>query len=178
VNERVLAWVRKHKWKAPWAGGGLVAAVVAWGLIAADSPHGPNICDQTPLRHVYAPQRLQVVETCKEADVTVISWRHEQDGDWHVNVRADDGTLINGVNMRRQHGLLVLEWVPGDRKPAKFVCGQRMHVLGTYVLDRQHGGWAEIHPIFRFNDLHENTGCTAKTKRMPAPPTEESDAVR
>jgi hypothetical protein len=171
-NDRVLAWAKTHKWKAPWAAGGMIAAIVGVFLVAFNSPHGPNDCDLTPLRHVYSPQRLRIIEKCKTAKVTVISWRHEQDDDWHVNVRPDDGTLINGANIRSQHGLLVLEWVPGDRRPARFFCGQRLEVTGTFVSDQQHDGMNEIHPVMRYRAL-EPSGCTEATAGANlAPPTE------
>jgi hypothetical protein len=174
LNDIILARVKKTGWKAPWAAGGAVAAVVGGALILTDSPHGSRNCESNPLRHVYSPQRLTVLKKCVTEKVTVIAYRHEQDSDWHVNVLPDNGRLINGQNIRRQHGLLVLEWVPGDSKPDHFFCGQRLEVTGTYVLDRQHGGWAEIHPVMKWSE--ETAGsCTKATKdaKNLVPPTEE-----
>jgi hypothetical protein len=139
------------------------ACVVAGGTLVALLNGGTSQgdCAQTPLIHVYRPSRLHVLATCQQVTVTVVAWRHEHDGDYHVNVRADDPGWTNELNAERQHGLTVVEFVPGEPRPARFYGGQRLRLVGTRVEDLQHGrviagvkrGWVEMHPVFSFEDV-------------------------
>ena len=125
-----------------------------------------------PLANVYHQDRLRVISACKTVAGTVQTVRHEDDGDYHVDVRLDPpyAGLINAVNTSDQHGDLVVEIVPADQgctpgtppRPAHGsydygICtgadlraptvGQHVSVTGPYVLDRDHG-WMEIHPVW------------------------------
>jgi hypothetical protein len=119
-------------------------------------------------RHVYHPDRLQVVEQCRSVTGTVVHVRHEADGDLHVQFALDPGqeSLLNAGNMRRQHGTLVVELMcEGNVKQAdaKDVCSNwhqdltlasRSHVriTGSYVEDLEHG-WMEMHPVSAVEQL-------------------------
>ena len=132
-------------------------------------------CDPVLMRHVWSPQRLKVLATCKTVTGVVDLIRlPEPDGDTHVNIKLDPGqeSLIHrpGVapgssgdynNTRFQHGDLVTEAVCQHQvllPNAKAACagfhdtlqippiGTHVEVTGVYVLDQGHG-WTELHPV-------------------------------
>ncbi len=120
-------------------------------------------CDSTLWDHVYNAERLFVVEKCKKVNGYIRYIRSEKDGDFHILLELDKGQekLINGKNIARQKGCLVVEPVcaarvtqPGaEASCGTFVnrvkippAGTHVTVTGTYVLDKHHG-WMEIHPV-------------------------------
>lgn len=127
-----------------------------------------------PLANVYRPSRLQVLDRCKVVSGVVMTLDEHPDGDVHFTLRLDPPYvgLVNQANVREQYGFLVVEIVPADRpgcvpgrRPASGrgdedlgVCtganvetphaADHVTVVGPYVLDTDHGGWAEIHPAW------------------------------
>lgn len=127
-------------------------------------------CYQSLWDHVYNPQRLQVVESCKTVTGVIESIRVEQDGDYHIRLKMDPefATLVNSANMNGQLGDLVVEPIcqnPVSQQDAISACqdfhqdisippvGTHVKVTGSYVLDNQHGGWAEIHPVTSISEI-------------------------
>ena len=123
-----------------------------------------NRCDSSLWQHVYNPERLQVITPCKTVSGTVDSISTEADGDFHIRLMVDPqfNNMINSANILGQHGLLVLEPIcmnPVTQADAMAACqnftqnltipqiGQHVNVTGTYVLDKAHGIWAELHPV-------------------------------
>lgn len=121
-------------------------------------------CDQSLWNHVYNPQRLQVVESCKTVTGIIESKRVEADGDYHIRLKLDPqyANLINQANVKGQLGDLVVEPICMNRVTqldAMSACqnfrqnidipavGTHVQVTGSYVLDKEHGSWAEIHPV-------------------------------
>ena len=116
--------------------------------------------------HVYNPDRLQLVSSCITASGIVYALRSEADGDYHVILHLDSAysNLTNAANDQYQNGDLVLEIVcatsPITQQDAVSACqnysnritvpamGQHIIVSGPYVLDNDHSGWAEIHPVY------------------------------
>lgn len=131
------------------------------------APQQGGTCDEHPLRRVYAPSRLKVVDKCAEVTVTVRTARKEQDGDWHVNVDPDSKAWINAANRRRQHGQLVVEFAPGDPKPDGFEQGQRLHLTCTKVRDVQHASWLECHPVFAVSEVAPGSAPAPLAKPIP-----------
>lgn len=136
----------------------VVAALVgAWGWLS-NQPTTGNDCNQ-PLRHVYHPQRLHVIATCQHIIFTVVAYRKEHDGDIHVDGNVTEPGWTDPANVRGQHGLTVVEFVPGDPRPAKLYAGQRLALTVTKVYDQQHkrkveaNGWIEGHPVFAAQDI-------------------------
>jgi hypothetical protein len=153
-----------------------IAAAAMFGTAAAlvivipseAQPRGR--CNAALWRHVYNPGRLEVVEKCTSVTGTILDWRVEKDGDYHILLRLDAGQshLLNGKNRERQHGCLVLEPIckrdvtqldaiqacegaPQVRVPEK---GSHVRVWGSYVHDAEGGhGWMEMHPVSRFEVL-------------------------
>jgi hypothetical protein len=108
---------------------------------------------------------------------TVRTVRAEDDGDTHFDLALDAAfvKLLKPANYSGQNGWLVAEIVPADKpgcirgqppRPATGtynygICtgadeiappiGTHVNVTGPYVLDEDHGGWAEIHPVWQMS---------------------------
>ena len=123
-----------------------------------------NGCDQSLWDHVYNPSRLQIIDSCKSVTGIIDSIRTEADGDFHIRLKLDSqfSNLINSANIKGQHGDMVVEPIcinPVTQADAISSCknyhqnisippvGTHVEVTGSYVLDKEHGGWAEIHPV-------------------------------
>jgi hypothetical protein len=124
----------------------------------------PGKCDTSLWNHVYNPHRLHIVDSCKTVTGIIESKKVEKDGDYHIRLKADPqfANLVNSVNVKGQLGDLVLEPIcvnPVTQPDAISACqnfheniiipsvGSHVQVTGSYVLDNEHGGWAEIHPV-------------------------------
>ena len=127
-------------------------------------------CDQSLWDHVYNPQRLQVVEQCKTVSGVIESKRVEADGDYHIRLKLDSqfADLVNQANVNGQFGDLVVEPIcmnPVKQLDAISSCqnfrqdiaippvGSHVQVTGSYVLDKEHGSWAEIHPVTSITNI-------------------------
>jgi len=123
-----------------------------------------NGCDQSLWNHIYNPSRLQVVDNCKSVTGVIESKRVEKDGDYHIRVKLDPqfSNLINSANIQNQFGDLVVEPICVNKvtqADAISACqnfhqnisippiGSHVKITGSYVLDKEHGSWAEIHPV-------------------------------
>jgi hypothetical protein len=132
----------------------------------------PSTCKPTDQdRYVYNPSRLAVQAACIHVSGTVEAVRHEADGDLHILLALDPAytRLLRPANQGEELGDLVVEPVcvrsvsQADAKgtcasdpdpfPGSFpVVGEAVWMEGRYVFDLQHGGWAEIHPLYRWGD--------------------------
>jgi hypothetical protein len=130
----------------------------------------PGKCDESLWNHVYNPSRLQIVDSCITITGTIDSIRAEKDGDLHIRLSVDSqySHLINQANERNQFGDLVLEPIcvrEVTQASAIAACqnfgqaieiplvGTHVKVTGSYVLDHEHNGWAEIHPITSIEEI-------------------------
>src|SRR5207249_3737010 len=121
-------------------------------------------CDKSLWDHIYHPNRLQIVQDCITVTGTIEKSISERDGDYHIRVKLDSqySNLVNSVNDEKQHGDLVVEPICQHKvtqADAVSACenfknhidippvGTHVKITGSYVLDLQHGGWAEIHPV-------------------------------
>jgi hypothetical protein len=88
--------------------------------------------------------------------------------------------LTNNVNDPKQHGDLVVEFMPRDGghlpRPAK---GDRLTLVGAWVTDLEHGcssctaeGWNELHPIWRM--IRNGEVCTSGPKYGGSPDSTRS----
>ncbi|HET6873587.1 MAG TPA: hypothetical protein VFH70_02350 [Acidimicrobiales bacterium] len=166
---------------------------------------GPPACRSgSPVANVYHPNRLSVVKTCITVSGTVESVRSESDGDTHFDLEPDPSfsNLLKSANYAHQHGWLVAEIVPADEpgctpgrppRPASGtydygtctgadeiapMVGQHVSVTGPYVLDEDHGGWAEIHPVWGVSTQDRSPGVVAApaTTQGPTPTTGQPGA--
>ncbi len=120
--------------------------------------------------YVYHPDRLQVLDQCLTMSGMVANVIEEDDGDLHIRVTLDPPYqhYLTSANAN-QHGDLVVEPVcviSPTYAPAIPVCaadphpmsgpfpsiGQHVVMQGRYVLDLEHGGWAELHPLYQWSD--------------------------
>jgi hypothetical protein len=127
-------------------------------------------------RHVYHPTRLIVKQDCITVTGVIVDAtatqshhqpdgvRHEPDGDTHGWLKVDPefGSLINAGNTSDEGGNLVFEIVchytmtQVDAQPA---CagfkdhtsippvGAHVAITGTFVTEKNHAKWNEIHPV-------------------------------
>lgn len=162
---------------------------------SSGSATGPSRCRSgDPLANVYHPNRLKVVKPCVTVSGMVESVRSEDDGDVHFDVALDPAykQLLTSTNFADQHGWLVVEIVPADEpgctpgqppRPAHGtynygICtgadesppsvGSHVFVTGPYVLDEDHGGWAEVHPAWA---IASSPTSSTTTTTSPPPPT-------
>jgi hypothetical protein len=171
------------------------APVSTTGLIPAPVPSGAKSACRSgnPLANVYHPYRLQLITACSTVAGVVESVRHEDDGDYHIDILLDSpyGGMLDAGNLTYQHGWLVLEIVPADEpgcvkgtppRPTVGtynygICtganetppsvGQHIWVTGPYVIDHWHD-WAEIHPIWSISGSKPASGPPPPS---PAPTT-------
>jgi len=141
--------------------------VVAPKPTTRPSPGKPTDQD----RYVYNPSRLAVRAACIHVSGTVEAVRHEADGDLHILLALDPAytRLLTAANQGEELGDLVIEPVcvrsvsqadakgtcasDPDPLPGPFpVVGAAVWMEGRYVFDLDHGGWAELHPLYRWGD--------------------------
>ena len=120
-------------------------------------------------RYVYNPSRLEVQAACIRITGVVEAVRHEADGDLHILVALDPAyrRLLTAANQGEELGDLVVEPVcvrSVSQTDAKATCaadpdpyagqlptvGAAVWIEGRYVLDLDHGSWAELHPLYRW----------------------------
>jgi hypothetical protein len=124
-------------------------------------------CDPSLWNHIYAKERLRVVEPCTVVDGRVVSLTQASDGDLHLGLDPDRKSVLNLMNATHAHGELVVEVIcehVTSRDVPKDACGDyhsqiavpklndRVRVTGAYVTDLEHG-WREIHPVTRIEIL-------------------------
>lgn len=120
-------------------------------------------------QYVYQPSRLQVLRACVHMSGIVESIEQDGvDGDITLLVRPDPPyeQLLTARNRDAQQGNLVVEPVcmlqsllpavislcASDPSPYSGPIppvGTHVWMEGRYVLDLNHGGWAELHPLYR-----------------------------
>ena len=112
------------------------------------APASPYCRGGSPLAGVYHPSRLRVKSRCRVVVGTVRKVVFEPyDGDVHIDLRPDDGSLLSAGN-DRVGGNLIVELIPFDRSRVAVPDeGARIQVVGPWVEDDQHG-WNEIHPAW------------------------------
>ena len=123
-------------------------------------------------KYVYNPGRLEVLAPCIRVTGTVRAVRKEADGDLHILLDLDPPYfgLLRPANQGVELGDLVVEPVcvrTVTQVDAEAICardldplappfptvGTRVWMEGRYVLDLDHGGWAELHPLYRWAGL-------------------------
>jgi hypothetical protein len=122
-----------------------------------------------PTAHVYHPRRLQLVDPCRTVTGVITGIRLEPDGDYHIRLRLDPPfvDMLRPANHSLQRGDLVLEPIcqhPVTQADAIQACqgagvppipippvGTHVSATGAYVLDLQHQGLAELHPLFEMH---------------------------
>jgi hypothetical protein len=137
----------------------------------ASTPKPPACVATDQNRYVYNPSRLAVQAACIRVTGTVAAVRHEADGDLHILLALDPAYshLLRPANQGEELGDLVIEPVcvrtvtqadaiatcAADPDPLSGpfpAVGATVWMEGRYVFDLDHGGWAEIHPLYRWGN--------------------------
>jgi hypothetical protein len=133
----------------------------------------PVACTATDQdRYVYNPYRLDVQAACIRVTGVVAAVPKEADGDLHILLALDSkyAYLLRPANQGEELGDLVVEPVcvravtqldaeaicasDPDPFPGPFpVVGEHIWMEGRYVFDLDHGGWAELHPLYRWGGI-------------------------
>jgi hypothetical protein len=135
--------------------------------------------------YVYNPGRLRVMAACLRVTGVIDVIRNEADGDLHILLKLDPEfvSLLTPANQGEELGDLVIEPVcvrSVTQADAEAVCasdsdplagpfpavGQHVWMEGRYILDLEHGRWAELHPLYRWGPQGASPFNTA-----PPPPT-------
>ncbi len=118
-------------------------------------------------QYVYHPLRLRILQSCIRVSGVVRASRIENDGDMHLQLALDPAylDLLQPANSLEQGDLVVepvcvalplqpdaLETCVADAHPLTSLpaVGQHVWMEGRYVLDLEHGSWAELHPLYRW----------------------------
>ena len=124
-------------------------------------------CNSDFNNFVYHPLRLKVIQECTTVTGTLDLARVEKDGDYHMLVKLDPpfANFTNNLNDAKFNGDLVVEPICQNEPTqadaiepcssydgpnfsiSSIALGTHLQLTGRYVLDMQHGGWAEIHPL-------------------------------
>ncbi len=145
----------------------MAVASVSTTVFAVSVTAGPGSGCRSgnPLANVQAHKNLKVLSSCQSASGVVRSAKRNVDGDWHMFVVPDAGSLRLMNSRNKQAGGLVAEIVPADQQgctPGQRVkhgiCtgahlplpkpGAHISLTGPWVTDLQHG-WNEIHPVWK-----------------------------
>ncbi len=111
-----------------------------------------------------SPSIVIASESCITVTGIIDSIRTERDGDLHIRLKPDPphAHLVNPANQENQFGDLVLEPIcigKVTQATAISACqnfhqdidiqpvSSHVQVTGSYVLDKEHGEWTEIHPV-------------------------------
>jgi hypothetical protein len=136
-------------------------------------------CDPSLWQHVYDPSRLQVIKNCVTVAGTITNIQAESDGDYHVLVKLDAqyANMTNTANNLFQNGDLIVEAICAHPVSATAAAtaaiaacsnftgknitipavGTHVTVTGSYVLDKNHFSWAEIHPATAITVINATT---------------------
>jgi len=106
-------------------------------------------CSADPLARVYNPSRLKVIKPCQVFTGTVQGTMLEEDGDYHIYLTPDSGEMHWAMNAEnRVFGWALAERMPMQKSIPVPQAGDHVKLVGTLVLDTNHG-WLEVaHPIF------------------------------
>jgi hypothetical protein len=167
--------VKTIRGKEGWVGATYIAAGVQEPTVEIAAPFSTaGGCDAGLWDHVYNPERLVVKQKCISVTGTIVDAtnkkrkdgvRKEADGDTHGWLKVDPQfkSLLNAGNVSNEEGNLVFEIVcnfgvsQADAKascPASFhngvvlpAVGSHVTIVGSYVQEKNHAKWMEIHPV-------------------------------
>ncbi len=152
-----------------------------------------SVCtNPEPLKHIYDPKRLVVLNPCKTVSGTVLKVINETDGDAHIRLKVDPqySDTINKANIDGNDTAIEIVCVfdhlglspaataglPCGNLVVEIVCASEttktnamdacsgydnkikvprvndhIVVTGQFVSDIDHGGWNEIHPVYKID---------------------------
>jgi hypothetical protein len=167
--------VKTIRGKEGWVGATYIAAGVQEPTVEIAAPFSTaGGCDAGLWDHVYNPERLVVKQKCISVTGTIVDAtnkkrkdgvRKEADGDTHGWLKVDPQfkTLLNAGNVIDEGGNLVFEIVCNfgvSQADAKSSCsasyhtpvilapvGSHVRIMGSYVQEKNHAKWMEIHPV-------------------------------
>jgi hypothetical protein len=139
-------------------------------LARTPTPTAAAKCEPTDQdQYVYSPDRLTVQAACIRVSGVVAAVRTEADGDFHILLALDPAYahLLTPANQGEELGDLVVEPIcvgavsqasaiaacasdPDPIQPPFPSVGDAIWMEGRYVFDQDHGGWAELHPLYRW----------------------------
>ena len=113
---------------------------------------GPYCMDGNVFKSTYDPERLRIIDKCVTVQGVVVSEiTRGEDGDIFFDVKLDpqyEHMLSLGSWILRK-GSIHVEIVPEDQDnvyiPSK---GDRVRIIGVWVVDTDHGSYSEIHPAW------------------------------
>jgi hypothetical protein len=110
---------------------------------------GAAACRADPLAHVHDPGRLKVLANCATVSGLVEGVQYKPgDGDWQVTVAVDP--QYRRFLTPAEHGRLPVRVIPADLPYVPLpALGQHATCYGTWVLNKNLHGRAEMHPAWR-----------------------------
>lgn len=137
------------------AGVAVLYALFGSGGVLRSSPSAPGWrsgttpCRASPLAHIYNPGRLEIVAKCATASGIVQQVQYKQEsGDWQVLIAVDPP--YRRFLTPADHGLLPARIIPTDLPHVALPSlGQHATFYGTWVINKNLHGRAELHPVWR-----------------------------
>ena len=127
----------------------LAALVIMVGFFIyswATPDGGDSICPDDPLRGVWGPARLVVLEECVQVAGVANNIHRATDGDITFDLTVDP----EYERFLGENEVLHSEIIPVNqgevRAPQE---GEHVCIMGTWVIDRGHGSKVEVHPVFQ-----------------------------
>ena len=132
----------------------------------------PSACAPTDQdQYLYRPERLEVRAACLYVTGVVDIVRGDPDGDVHIRLNLDKryeqylteanddeyGDLV--VKLVCYHKVTQAEAIdicasdPDPYRDELPEVGQHIWMEGRYVLNNEQGGWAELHPLYRWGPV-------------------------
>ena len=135
------------------------ASVLFVACSAGGHARGPTAadahCPSSPLEgvpvHPNHPEHLRVLKACQTYQGVVAFVKRHDDGDFHVDIRPDQGFQRFLSPKVEVPDTLVTEIIPAHSLPIPRV-GDHVRITGTWVYDTIHG-WNEIHPVWTITKI-------------------------
>ncbi len=121
---------------------------------------GPYCLQGNVFQYTYDPSRLRILDTCVIVEGVVATYPvKNMDGDITFDLELDpeySHMLSIGSHILRRSRIHV-EIVPHDQ-PNTYIpeIGERVRVVGVWVVDTDHGSWSEIHPAWHIEPLPQS----------------------
>lgn len=152
----------------------LLVIALVWMFPAKYIPlHAPDCVPNDQDQYTFSPNRFLVLSSCLRVTGVIHTGSVGEDGDASMDLEVDQPYrfTLNVMNDHNMHGWLHLESVcysePEDDMAPHYAClhdktayhgdlpriGSHIWAEGRWLWDLNHGGHAELHPLYRWGEV-------------------------